>query len=42
VVLGTDDMTVVTDRPLRKQHIAWRYMIGVDYRGGRERCSEGD
>jgi hypothetical protein len=42
LALGTDDMVVLTDRPLRKQHILWRYEIAVDYRGRQVRCSEGD
>jgi hypothetical protein len=40
VNIGTDDMMILTDRPLREQHILWRYSIGIDYRGALVRCAE--
>ncbi len=40
VNIGTDDMMILTDRPLREQHIVWRYSIGIDYRGALVRCAE--
>jgi len=40
VNIGTDDMMILTDRPLREQHIVWRYSIGIDYRGALVRCSD--
>ena len=40
VSVSTDEMTILTDRPLREQHILWRYSIGIDYRGALVRCPE--
>jgi hypothetical protein len=40
VNIGTDDMVILTDRPLHDQHIVWRYSIGIDYRGALVHCAE--
>jgi hypothetical protein len=40
VSVQTDDMTILTDRPRREQHIVWRYSIGIDYRGALVICPE--
>jgi hypothetical protein len=40
VSVTSGDMTILTDRPLREQHIVWRYSIGLDYRGALVRCAE--
>jgi len=40
VSVGTGDMAILTDRPLRKQHIVWRYRIVIDSSGALISCGE--
>lgn len=42
VEVGTDDLMIVTDRPLaeQEQHIVWRYSIGIDSSGALLRCPD--
>lgn len=39
VSVHTGDMTILTDRPLREQHIVWRYRIVIDS-SAPPRCGE--
>ena len=40
VSVGTGDMAILTDRPLREQHIVWRYRIVIDSSGALVSCAE--
>jgi len=40
VEVGTDDLMILADRPLREQQIVWRYSIGIDSSGALVRCPD--